>query len=54
MSPVGSPPDSDYEEKFLGDDIEFGENTPLTDQLEDMIKSENNTNETAPMPISRN
>jgi hypothetical protein len=54
MSPVGSPPDSDFEEKELPDDIEFDENTPLTDQLEELIKSSGSPTETVPMPMTRN
>jgi len=54
MSPVGSPPDSDFEEKELPEDVEFDENVPLTDQLEELIKSNANIDGTSPIPISRN
>lgn len=53
MSPVGSPPDSDFEEKELPYDMEFDENTPLTDQLEEMIKASSSPTETSPIPITR-
>jgi hypothetical protein len=54
ISPIGSPPDSDFEEKDLNEELDFDDSAPLTDQLEEMIKSSdsiNNTNETQPVPI---